>query len=109
MYCLTLEPSHEEKIINLNYIPVGLGTKKFSNNFFSDKNKINISEKNSFYGEYTFHYWIWKNYLEKISTEWVGFCQYRKFFINEKIDEKKISFDELKKVSIDKIENYNIN
>jgi hypothetical protein len=109
MYCLTLEPSHEEKIINLNYIPVGLGTKKFSNNFFSDKNKINISEKNSYYGEYTFHYWIWKNYFEKISTEWVGFCQYRKFFINEKIDEKKISFDELKKVSIDKIENYNFN
>ena len=84
MYCLTLEPSHEKKIIDLSYIPVGLGTKKFSNNFLSDKTGDNISEKNSYYGEYTFHYWIWKNYLEKIETEWVGFCQYRKFFVMKK-------------------------
>ena len=45
---------------------------------------INISSKNPFYGEYTFHYWLWKNYLDKIETEWVGFCQYRKFFIKDK-------------------------
>ena len=100
MYCLTLEPSHEKRIIDLNYIPVGLGTKKFSNNFLSDKTGDNISEKNSYYGEYTFHYWIWKNYLEKIETEWVGFCQYRKFFVSEKVDEKKISFRHLNDISI---------
>jgi len=107
MYCLTLEPSHEKKIIDLSYIPVGLGTKKFSNNFLCDKTGDNISEKNSYYGEYTFHYWIWKNYLEKIETEWVGFCQYRKFFVNEKVDEKKISFKHLNDISIKLIKDNN--
>ena len=83
MYCLTLEPEHEEKIKALTYIPVGLGDKKFSNTTISDKDGENISKKNPYYGEYTFHYWLWKNYLNKIETEWVGFCQYRKFFIEE--------------------------
>ena len=63
VFCLTLNPDHEKIIKELTYIPVGLGNKKFSNNCFSDKTDKNISEKNSFYGEYTFHYWIWKNYI----------------------------------------------
>ena len=33
IYCLTMDPSHESKILNLNFIPVGLGEEKFSNNF----------------------------------------------------------------------------
>ena len=37
IFCLTLEPSHEELIKRLSYIPVGLGDKKFSKGFFSDK------------------------------------------------------------------------
>ena len=28
--------------------------------------EINIALKNKNYGEYTFHYWLWKNYLDKI-------------------------------------------
>ena len=95
-FCLTLNPDHKEMIEKLSLIPVGLGEKKFSSNFFSDKDGHSISEKNPFYGEYTFHYWLWKNYLDKIQTPWVGFCQYRKFFVKNKITNKNIEFSELK-------------
>ena len=45
----------------MDYIPVGLGDKNFDNNWFSDKIGKNISNKNKNYGEYSFHYWLWKN------------------------------------------------
>ncbi len=97
IFCLTLNPEHEEKIKNLSYIPVGLGIKKFSKNCFTDKSGLNIAEKNPFYGEYTFHYWIWKNFINKIESRWVGFCQYRKFFLTEDIENKDLKFENLKK------------
>ena len=80
MFCLTLYPEHYKFIKNLDYQPVGLGDAVFNNDWFSDKSDINISNKNKNYGEYTFHYWIWKNYLNKIEDGWIGFCQYRKFW-----------------------------
>ena len=45
MFCLTLEPNHYKFIIKLGYIPVGLGDKKFNDNWLSDKSGINISQK----------------------------------------------------------------
>ena len=46
IFCLTLEPSHEELIKRLSYIPVGLGEKKFSKGFLTDKNGFeHFSEK----------------------------------------------------------------
>ena len=80
MFCITLEPNHYETIKKFGYTPVGLGKKDFNISWFTDKSKINISKKNKNYGEYTFHYWLWKNYLDKINDEWIGFCQYRKFW-----------------------------
>ena len=68
LFCLTLNPNHEQMIKKLSLIPVGLGDKKFSSSFFSDKKGFSIANKNSFYGEYTFHYWLWKNHLHKIQT-----------------------------------------
>ena len=108
-FCLTLDPKHEKIIQKLSYIPVGLGEKTFSNDCFTDKKDINISKKNPFYGEYTFHYWIWKNYLTKIKTPWVGFCQYRKFFIKKDINENEITFNLLKSSIIKEIEENDIN
>ena len=66
LFCITLNPDHEKLIKKLSYIPVGLGEKKFSQNCFTDKSGDEISKKNSFYGEYTFHYWLWKNKLDLI-------------------------------------------
>ena len=103
-FCLTLNPDHEDKIKMLSYIPVGLGDKVFSKNCLSDKLGQTISHKNPFYGEYTFHYWIWKNYLKDIKTDWVGFCQYRKFFIKEDNFSKLDTFEDLSKSVIKYIE-----
>ena len=79
MHCISLNPDHLNLIKKLNYIPVGLGDKKFNNEWLSDKTEKSIAVKNQNYGEYTFHYWLWKN--NKIDFEgWLGFCQYRKFW-----------------------------
>ena len=95
MFCLTLDSNHLNKIKKLEYIPVGLGEEDFSTDWHTDKVGQSISNKNPFYGEYTFHYWIWKNYLNNIDSEWVGFCQYRKFWTEKKIENQNLSFDEL--------------
>ena len=92
MYCLSLNPKHLEIIRRLNYIPVGLGEETFSKDWLSDRTKNNISLKNKFYGEYTFHYWIWKNYLDQVGNEWIGFCQYRKFWSVDKSGIQNVSF-----------------
>ena len=103
-FCITLDPDHEKLIKKLNFVPVGLGEKNFSENCITDKIGENISNKNQFYGEYTFHYWIWKNYLDKIQTKWVGFCQYRKFFSKNNAIQKDLSFDYLREILIKNIE-----
>ena len=83
MYCLTTQDEHFSKIKKLGYLPVGLGKNIKSNNFITDNTKINIADKNPFYGEYTFHYWLWKNKINDNEKEWIGFCQYRKFWVKE--------------------------
>lgn len=106
MFCLSLEPSHYEFIKKLGYTPVGLGDKTFSNNWFTDKSGTNISDKNKYYGEYTFHYWLWKNYLDANFEDpniWIGFCQYRKFWStrNDKLLPNRI--DEIKPLVLTEI------
>ena len=87
MYCLCINNKDLKIIQNLDYIPVGLGADKFSNEWLTDKTLDNISHKNSFYGEYTFHYWFWKNLLPKIEeNEWIGFCAYRDYWAKEKVE-----------------------
>jgi len=81
MYCLSLNEEDYSKIKSLNYIPVGLGNKDFNSEWQRDNTGENISEKNSSYGEYTFHYWFWKNKLDVIKDNtWIGFCAYRRFW-----------------------------
>ena len=80
MFCVTIYNDHYDKIKNLGYIPVGLGENVSSNTFITDKTGANINKKNSFYGEYTFHYWIWKNKINNLKNNWIGFCQYRKYW-----------------------------
>ena len=94
MFCLSMNPNHLELIKNLNYEPVGLGSSKFNNEWITDKSGLNISGKNPFYGEYTFHYWLWKNYLNKLENDWVGFCQYRKFWITDNISRNNLKFND---------------
>ena len=103
MFCISLEPNHYNFIKNLGYIPVGLGDKDFNNNWFKDTSGANISKKNKNYGEYTYHYWIWKNYLDQLNDEWIGFCQYRKFWSTEKENLLPNSLDQLKNLALTEI------
>ena len=81
MYCICIHNELLSKVKKLNYIPVGLGEEKFDDNWITDYFGPNISKKNKFYGEYTFHYYLWKNLLHKIpDNEWIGFCGYRRFW-----------------------------
>ena len=86
MFCISMNSNHLNFIKQIGYIPVGLGKDNFSREWFRDNSGINISEKNKNYGEYTFHYWLWKNYIEKenFNDDWIGFCQYRKFWSEDK-------------------------
>ncbi len=103
MHCISLEPKHLGFIKSLGYVPVGLGEKNFSSEWTRDNTGINISQKNKYYGEYTYHYWIWKNYLDKIGKDWIGFCQYRKFWSLKKVDDKNLSIEKLSSVVLKNI------
>ena len=109
MFCLTMKDSHLFKIKKLDYIPVGLGKNINSDQFLRDNTEKNISEKNSFYGEYTFHYWLWKNKLKELDDSWFGFCQYRKFWSNNHLQNLS-SLNELNSIILKNIpkvyENY---
>ena len=83
IYCMSINDSNLNTIKNLNYIPVGLKNDNFSKEWVRDNTGDNISNKNSYYGEYTFYYWYWKNLLQyKKNNEWVGFCSYREYWGN---------------------------
>jgi len=96
MYCLCLHNRIFPIINSLGYIPVGLGSDNFSNEWLRDDSFENISFKNKYYGEYTFHYWFWKNQLPKIEdNSWIGFCAYREFWGNKIKVEKNSKINEV--------------
>ena len=76
---------------NLNLKLAGVGKKKFPNNYIVCNKGNNIQKKERNYSELTFHYWFWKNRLDRYSVnEWIGFCQKRRFWIKSKIRIKSI-------------------
>ena len=103
MFCISMEPKHLKFIQELKYTPVGVGEKDFSKEWMTDKTGKNISDKNKNYGEYTFHYWIWKNYLDKLSDNWVGFCQYRKFWTLKNYEKSKLDIKTLPSIVLNEI------
>jgi len=92
MFCITLDPNHYQFIKKLGYTPVGLGEKFFDNKWFTDKSGINISKKNKNYAECSYHYWLWKNYIDKLDDKWIGFCGYRKFWSLNNLKNENINF-----------------
>ncbi|WP_316802704.1 DUF4422 domain-containing protein [Pedobacter nototheniae] len=62
--------------------PIQVGRKSSSVDlgFISDDVGKNIADKNGTYSELTALYWIWKN-LDKIDSNWIGLCHYRRYFI----------------------------
>jgi len=99
MYCLCLNDKVLPLIKELGYVPVGLGGGNFSKDWLRDNTLENISFKNKYYGEYTFHYWFWKNILPNIKdNDWVGFCAHKDYWCNkQKIhDDNNFIFNEEK-------------
>ena len=98
IYCMCLEDNYLDAVRKLNYIPVGLKNKNFSKGWLLDSTLQNISEKNPFYGEYTFYYWYWKNLLkEKKEKDWIGFCSYRELWGEHKAVKDRKSINSLLK------------
>ena len=62
---------------------IGLGKERFPKNWLKEVDGKNILEKNSFYGELTGIYWIWKNLLKNFDkNDLIGNCHYRKLWLN---------------------------
>tara|TARA_B100001057_G_C22790942_1_gene927575 strand:+ start:56 stop:856 length:801 start_codon:yes stop_codon:yes gene_type:complete len=102
IFCLSIYNKNFEQLKNLNLIPVGLSNTSFDTKWLSDKGKDNISEKNPNFGEYTFHYNLWKNnLLEKDYNDWIGFCSYRRFWTKNVSNDLK-SYDHLNEVIVKK-------
>ena len=77
--------------------PLGVGEGQFPKHWLDEKNGENIVERNTFYGEHSGVYWVWKNQLKGFDAEdWIGFCHYRKFWLNEEFTKKqKFNFGNL--------------
>tara|TARA_Y100000590_G_scaffold403843_1_gene490884 strand:- start:1246 stop:2100 length:855 start_codon:yes stop_codon:yes gene_type:complete len=100
IYCLCLNNKILHLVKNLDYVPVGLGNDNFSNEWTRDNTLKNISFKNKYYGEYTFHYWFWKNLLPKVAdNHWIGFCAHKDFWCNK----KEIKNDPAYKINQEKV------
>ena len=100
-----MNSNHLNFIREIGYIPVGLGEDTFSKEWILDNVGNNISNKNKYYGEYTFHYWLWKNYInsEAFKDGWIGFCQYRKFWSLKGNNLLPNSLNELKTLLLNEI------
>ena len=107
IFCITINDDHFDKLKQLDYLPVGLGQGIKNEGFFRDNNGENITNKNPFYGEYTFHYWLWKNKIIDKEKNWIGFCQYRKHWISKRNSQDLNTVSELNKILLKKIDNSN--
>ena len=106
---MCLDSNYLDIVKKLNYIPVGLKNKNFSKEWLRDNTLDNISEKNPYYGEYTFYYWYWKNLLQnKKENEWVGFCSYRELWGKKKNIKDKTSINSLLEYLPKEWENYEV-
>jgi multisubunit Na+/H+ antiporter MnhB subunit len=73
MYCLCLQDNFFKNLKIIHYKPVGLGSNFFLGDYLRDDLGKNISFKNNYYGEYTFHYWFWKNMLNKLNIQYENY------------------------------------
>ena len=90
IFCLTVKNLEVLNKLPSYITPFGLGDNKYPENWLNEKTGENIRNLNSFYGEVSGMYWIWKNYMNEINeNDWVGFCQYRRLWLNELIATKQ--------------------
>ena len=99
MFTFCLHSRYLKKIEALNYTPVGLGNNNFPPSCLRDNTGDNISNKNKYYSELTFHYWFWKNMIDKIDNDkWIGFSHYKYFWKNLNNNENQLNKNFLNKI-----------
>jgi len=85
IFCVT--DKHFNFFNDIKYKLAGVGKNSFPSNYISCNTGENIFYKEEYYSELTFHYWFWKNQLNNYSNQtWIGFCQKRRFWLQEKED-----------------------
>ena len=102
LYCVTNKNLDflEKLPINL----VGVGQDHFPNKYIKCDSADNIYFKEKYYSELTFHYWYWKNLLNSETKEWVGFCQKRRFWMKNEIDQRIINETQLRDFMLTEID-----
>ena len=96
IYCVTNE--RIKYLEGTKLLLAGVGKKKFSKNYITCLRGKNIQHKERNYSELTFHYWFWKNQLKNYDeSTWIGFCQYRRYWLKENYDKNtRINRENLK-------------
>ena len=102
IYCISIYNENYDFFKSNNLIPVGIGRKSFNDNWLNDNGKDNISSKNDNFGEYTFHYNLWKNGFLKENDNWTGFCTYRRFWVKKNSKSPK-TFSDLKDILLTQV------
>ena len=97
--CATFEEAFQLAKDNSNYKIAWVSKKERPlPNYINCNKGDNIFYKEKYYSELTFHYWFWKNQLKNYDeNSWLGFCQYRRYWLKENYDHSiKISRENLK-------------
>ena len=94
VFCVTNRPI--KLLENSDLILAGVGKDKFADNYLKSNNQENIDFKEKYYSELTFHYWYWKNLLKEEKSDWIGFCQKRRFWIKKESYNLEITSENLK-------------
>ena len=107
IFCISIHNENYSYFKNNSLTPVGLGLNYFDKNWINDKFKNDISLKNENFGEYSFHYKLWKDLLVKgDDNEWIGFCTYRRFWVKKNSVMPK-NLQELSSIILKEIPNTN--
>lgn len=90
IFCMTIKPLSLLDKLPSYITPFGLGEYDYPSHWMREKNGLNITKLNKYYGEATGYYWVWKNYLSKLNNDdWIGFCQYRRLWLDNLFKEKQ--------------------
>ena len=103
IYCVTNKKL--DFVSKSNYFFGWVGEEPAPKDYLSCNIQDNIFIKEKFYSELTFHYWYWKNILNSENdTDWIGFCQKRRFWVKNEAKEKNINTNNANDFLLDKVE-----
>ena len=102
IYCVTNK--RVKFLEKFKYNLAGVGLDSFPDNYIESNNGDNIFYKEKYYSELTFHYWFWKNKLKLSESEWIGFCQKRRFWVNKSKVNTKINTNNFNEIFLTDIQ-----